>query len=175
MALTKVEKSAVVDEVHAFVARSQSLTVIDVSGMPNNDLTALRREARAAGVEMRMVRNTLLKVALDGTGYEGLKDTLVGQTVLASSPLHPGAAAKLIAPYAKAESLIVKNIALGSDVLDGSAVQDVAEMPTREEALSIVAGLMLSPLSAVATALSDVGGRVARAIDAVRVQSENNS
>lgn len=102
MALNLQDKQAIVAEVNEAAKGALSAVIADSRGVTVEKMTELRKSAREAGVTMRVVRNTLLRRAVEGTDYECLKDTFVGPTLIAFSNEHPGAAARLFKEFAKA-------------------------------------------------------------------------
>lgn len=101
MALNLQDKQAIVAEVSESAKGALSAVVADARGVTVGKMTQLRKEARAAGVDMRIVRNTLLRRALEDTNYTVLNDVFVGPTLIAFSTEHPGAAARLFKEFAK--------------------------------------------------------------------------
>jgi large subunit ribosomal protein L10 len=94
------DKKAIVAEVQQAAQNALSAVVADARGVDVVGMTALRKEAREAGVTIRVVRNTLAKRAVEGTDYECLSDTFVGPTLLAFSNEHPGAGARILREFA---------------------------------------------------------------------------
>ena len=102
MALNLQDKQAIVAEVSEVAKGALSAVVADSRGVTVAKMTELRKACREAGVTVRVVRNTLLRRAVEGTSYEVLKDAFVGPTLIAFSAEHPGAAARLFKEFAKA-------------------------------------------------------------------------
>ena len=96
MALRLEQKQAIVAEVNEVAASALSAVLADYRGLTVSEMTELRAKARASGVYLRVVRNTLAKRALEGTDYACLDEALVGPTMMAFSQEDPGAAARLI-------------------------------------------------------------------------------
>lgn len=100
-------------------------------------MTELRKAGREAGVYMRVVRNTLLRRAVEGTPFECLKDAFVGPTLIAYSMEHPGAAARLFKEFAKANAKFeVKAAAFEGELIPASQIDRLATLPTYEEAIA---------------------------------------
>ena len=99
MALGLVEKQAIVAEVQTAAKEALSGVVADSRGVSVGAMTALRKEARDAGVWIKVVRNTLARRAVEGTDFECLTDTFVGPTLIAFSNEHPGAAARILSKF----------------------------------------------------------------------------
>ena len=109
----------------------------DSRGVTVDKMTELRKACREAGVTVRVVRNTLLRRAVEGTSYEALKDAFVGPTLIAFSSEHPGAAARLFKDFAKANPAFeIKAAAFEGEFIPGSNIDRLATLPTYEEAIA---------------------------------------
>ena len=136
-------------------------------------MTELRSKARTSGIYLRVVRNTLAKRAIDGTPYECLRDALTGPTLVAFSYSEPGAAARLLRDYGKdREALNVKAISIGGDLFDSGQLDRIASLPNRDEAITMVLGLLLAPITKLARTVNEVPGRVVRTLAAVGEQKK---
>lgn len=134
MALNLEDKQAIVAEVNEAAKGALSAVVADARGVTVAKIDALRKQARAQGVQMRVVRNTLARRAVEGTAYECLKDSFVGPTLIAFSSEHPGAAARLFKDFAKAnDKFEVKAAAFDGEVV---AFELLATLPTYDEAIA---------------------------------------
>jgi large subunit ribosomal protein L10 len=160
MALNLEGKKAVVAEVQEAAKGALSAVVADARGVSVAAITALRKEARANGVWMRVVRNTLAKRAVEGTSFECLTDAFVGPTLIAFSNEHPGAGARLFKDFAKKnDKFELKTASFEGNVV---AVDVLASLPTYNEA---IAKLMSAMKEASA-------GKLVRTIAAVRDAKE---
>ena len=134
MALKLEDKQAIVAEVNEAAKGALSAVVADARGVTVAKIDALRKQARAQGVQMRVVRNTLARRAVEGTAYECLKDSFVGPTLIAFSSEHPGAAARLFKDFAKANvKFEVKAAAFEGEVV---SFELLATLPTYDEAIA---------------------------------------
>lgn len=134
MALKLEDKQAIVAEVNEAAKGAQSAVVADARGVTVAKIDALRKQARAQGIQMRVVRNTLARRAVDGTAFECLKDSFVGPTLIAFSIEHPGAAARLFKDFAKAnDKFEIKAAAFESQIV---SVDLLAKLPTYDEAIA---------------------------------------
>ena len=164
MAIGLKDKKAIVAEVQQAAQGALSAVVADSRGVSVVDMTALRKEAREAGVYVRVVRNTLAKRAVEGTEYECLVDTFVGPTLIAFSNEHPGAAARLLKDFAKAnESFEIKGLAFEGEFIEAAQIDRLATLPTYDEA---IAKLMATMKEAAA-------GKLVRTLAALRDQKES--
>ena len=141
MPLNLEDKKALVTEVSAVAAKAQSVVAAEYRGLTVGQMTELRAKARAQGVYMRVVKNTLARKALAGTSFESVGPRLKGPLVLAFSKDDPGAAARVVKDFAKDnDKLMATLVSLGGQVLPGSDLDKVASLPTREQALSQLLG-----------------------------------
>ncbi|MCZ2722522.1 50S ribosomal protein L10 [Marinomonas sp. 15G1-11] len=137
MALGLEDKKAIVAEVSEAAKVALSAVVADSRGVTVGNMTALRKEAREAGVYVRVVRNTLARRAVDGTDFECLKDSFVGPTLIAFSNEHPGAAARLLKKFAKDnDAFEVKALAFNGELMAAGDIDRLATLPTYDEAIS---------------------------------------
>jgi large subunit ribosomal protein L10 len=140
MALNLAGKKAVVAEVQEAAKDALSAVVADARGVSVTDITALRKEAREAGVWMKVVRNTLAKRAVAGTDFECLSDSFVGPTLIAFSSEHPGAGARIFKDFAKKnEKFELKTASFEGGVVD---VELLASLPTYDEAIAKLMSVM---------------------------------
>jgi len=160
MALRLEDKKAIVAEVNEVAKSALSAVVADSRGVTLGAMTAMRKQAREAGVSVRVVRNTLAKRALAGTDFECLVDTFKGPTLIALSSEHPGAGARIFKDFAKAEA----NFEVLAAAFEGTLCDPevLATLPTKDEA---IARLMSAMKEASA-------GKLVRTIAAVRDQKE---
>jgi len=167
------EKQAIVAEVNAQAAGAHSAVAAEYRGLSVEEMTELRRSARAGGVYLRVVKNTLARRALQGTAFECMQDGLVGPLVLAFSKEDPGAAARVVSAFAKDhEKLVPKLVAVGGKLLPAGELQRLATLPTREQAISLLMAAMRAPLDKLARTLNEVPGKLVRTLAAVRDQKQ---
>jgi large subunit ribosomal protein L10 len=171
MPLKLEDKQAMVAEVGAVAAKAQSVIAAEYRGLTVSQMTELRMKARAQGVYMRVVKNTLARKALAGTAFEPIGPKLKGPLVLAFSKDDPGAGARVVKDFAKGnDKLIATIISLGGTVLSGKDLDKVASLPTREQALSQLLGVLKAPIEKFVRTLAAPHTKLVRTIDAVRAQ-----
>ena len=171
--LTLAEKQAVVAEVAGVAASAHSAVAAEYAGLTVAQMTNLRKAAREAGVYLRVVKNTLARRALENTSFACMTDSLVGPLVLAFSQEDLGSAARVVSEFSKTnDKLVVRLVALGGKLLPAEAVEQVAKLPTRDEALSMLAGVMLAPVVKLVRTLNEPHAKLVRTIDAVRNQKQ---
>ena len=154
MSLNLNDKKAVVAEVSAQVAKAQSMVLAEYRGIEVGDLTQLRAKARASGVYLRVLKNTLVRRAVEGTAFAGLSDQMVGPLIYGISE-DPIAPAKVLNDFAKSnDKLILKAGSYAGEMLDAAGVKALASVPSREELLAKLLGIMLAPVTSFAINLA---------------------
>jgi large subunit ribosomal protein L10 len=166
LSLNRNEKAAVVTDVAAQVARSQTLALAEYRGLTVEHLNKLRVDARAKGVYLHVLKNTLARRAVVGTPFECAAQAMSGPLIYGFSE-DAVAAAKVIADFAKGnDKLVVKAGAYAGKALDADGVKALAAIPSKEVLLSQLLGLLQSPVSRMArvlAALADKRGEGAAA------------
>ena len=171
MALKLEDKKAIVAEVNEAASGALSAVIADYRGLTVSEMTELRKLAREQNVFLRVVRNTLARRAVEGTEFECLSESLVGPTILAFSIDDPGAAARIIKDYAKEhDDLEVKALAVGGVMYGAAEIDRLAKLPTREQALGQLAGLLQAPIAKFARTINEVPSGLARVLAAVKDQ-----
>ncbi|OYT87931.1 MAG: 50S ribosomal protein L10 [Burkholderiales bacterium PBB3] len=156
MSLNRNEKAAVVADVSAQAAKSQTLALAEYRGLTVEHLTKLRKDARDKGVYLHVLKNTLARRAVAGTPFEVAAETMVGPLIYGFSE-DAVAAAKVIADFAKGnDKLIIKGGAYAGKVLNADGVKALAAIPSREVLIAQVAGLLKSPIQRMAGVLAAV-------------------
>ncbi len=174
MPLTLSDKKQVVAEVADVAARAHSAVAAEYRGLTVAQMAELRDKAREAGVYIRVVRNTLARRAVENTSFECMQEELTGPLVLAFAEEDPGASARVVADYAKTnEKLVVRLVAFGGKLLPAADIDVLAKMPTREEALAQLMGVMKAPIEKFVRTLAEPHAKLVRTIDAVRLQKES--
>ena len=178
MALNLTQKQDVVAEVAEIASKAHSLIAAEYAGTSVSQMTAMRKKARENGMYLKVVKNTLAVRAVAGTEYEGVQDKLVGPLLYAFSIEEPGAAGRLIKEFAKGnDKLQAKVVAVGGKVYPGTHVEVLASLPTRDQALAMLARVLAEPASMFARAIKAVadkqgGGDIAAEAPA-EVQAES--
>jgi large subunit ribosomal protein L10 len=173
MALNLEQKKEVVAELAGVAAKAHSLVAAEYAGLSVSQLTELRRKARQGGVYLRVAKNTLVRRAVSGTEFECVQDSLTGPMLYAFSEEDPGAAGRLIKDFAKAnEKLKTRLVAIGGQMYPAAHLDRLASLPTREQALSMLLGVMKAPIEKLVRTLAEPAAMVARAVAAVRDQKQ---
>ncbi|WP_438765977.1 50S ribosomal protein L10 [Kushneria sp. TE3] len=143
MPLGLEDKKAIVAEVSETAGQALSVVVADSRGVDVGAMTALRKKARDNGVQLRVVRNTLARRALQGTSWECLNETFVGPSLLAFSLEHPGAGARLLRDFAREQPKFeVKALAYEGELIEASDIDRLASLPTYDEAIAKLMSVM---------------------------------
>ena len=157
MALNLSQKQEVVAELADVAAKAHSLIAAEYAGTTVSQMTAMRKQARESGVYLRVVKNTLAARAVEGTEYECAKDSLVGPLLYAFSTEEPGAAGRLIKEFAKSnDKRQPKVVAVGGQLYPASHVDVLASLPTRDQALAMLARVLAEPVTMFARAIKAV-------------------
>jgi len=161
------DKKAIVADVGAQLAAAQTVVLAEYRGIPVGQLTALRASARSQGVYLRVLKNTLARRAAQGTAFEQLSDSMVGPLIYGISA-DPVASAKVLHQFSKGQDqLVIKAGFYNGKVLDVNAVKALATIPSRDELLSMLLGVMKAPVSAMARVLGAVAEQKASGAPAV--------
>ncbi len=156
MSLDRNEKAAVVADVSAQVAKSQTLALAEYRGLTVENLNKLRVDARSKGVYLHVLKNTLARRAVKGTPFEVAAETMSGPLIYGFSD-DPVAAAKVMADFAKGnDKLVLKGGAYAGKALDVNGLKALAAIPSREVLIAQVAGLLKSPIQRMAGVLAAV-------------------
>ena len=172
MALNLSQKQEVVAELAEVASKAHSLIAAEYDSLTVAQLTAMRKKARETGVYLRVVKNTLASRAVAGTEYECVQDKLVGPLLYAFSLEEPGAAGRVIKEFAKTnDKLIAKVVSVEGKLFPAAHVDVLASLPTRQEALAMLARVLNEPITMFARAVKAVadqqgGGDVVAAEEA---------
>jgi large subunit ribosomal protein L10 len=159
LSLNRNEKAAVVSDVAAQAAKSQTLALAEYRGLTVEALNKLRVDARSKGVYLHVLKNTLARRAVAGTPFEAAAESMVGPLIYGFSE-DAVAAAKVIADFAKTnDKLVIKGGAYGGKALDVNGVKALASVPSKEVLLSQIAGLLLSPVQRTAAVLAALAAK----------------
>lgn len=173
MSMNIEQKKAIVTEVAEIAGNAPTAIAAEYIGLNVAEMTELRRSARAAGVYLKVVRNTLARRALEGTKFDCMREELTGPLLLAFSNEEPGSAAKIIRDFSKSnEKLVVKLISLDGKLLAASDLERVANIPSLEQARSMLLGLLQAPMGKFLRLVSEPEAKFARLLAARRDQQQ---
>ena len=172
MSLNLEGKKEVVAEVSAKLAKAQAVVIAEYRGLPVEHITVLRSQARANGVYLRVLKNTLARRAVQGTPFEKLADQMVGPLAYGISD-DPVAAAKVLHTYAKTnDKLVIKGGAMPGYLMNAKEVGNLATMPSREQLLASLMGTMNAPITKFVQTLNEVPSMFVRTLAALRDHNE---
>jgi len=172
LSLSLDSKKEVVAEISARLANAQAVVLAEYRGLPVEKITQLRARARASGVYLRVLKNTLARRAVEGTPFEKLADQMIGPLAYGIS-VDPVAAAKVLHAYAKEnDKLVIKAGAMPHQLMSAKEVGSLAMLPGREELLARLLGTMQAPVAKFVQTLNEIPGRFVRTLAAVRDQKE---
>jgi large subunit ribosomal protein L10 len=173
VALNLDGKKSVVKEVAAIAAKAHSAIAAEYRGLTVTELTKLRKTARETGVYVRVVKNTLAKKAVIGTEFECMQSGLIGPLLMAFSMEDPGAAARLIGNFSKDyDKLKPKVIALGGRLFDPSELSKLADLPTKNQAIAMLMGVMKAPIEKFVRTVAEPHSKMVRTVAAIRDQKQ---
>jgi large subunit ribosomal protein L10 len=168
----RAEKSELVTTLHDVFQNTGVVVVAHYSGLSVSEMTDLRGRMREAGARVKVAKNRLAKLALEGTEIAHVGDLLKGPTVIAYSD-DPVTAPKVAVNFAKAnEKLVILGGAMGSTALDPDGVKSLATLPSLDELRAKIVGMISTPATRVAQVLAAPGGQVARVLAARAEQGE---
>jgi large subunit ribosomal protein L10 len=167
MALRLEDKKTFVKEVNAVAGESISAVAAEYRGLSVAEMTDLRKEARSAGVYLRVVKNTLARRAVKGTEFECMEETLKGPILLAFAKDDPGAAARVIKDFAEEhDALKAVSLSTGGQLMPASDLKKMADLPTFDQARALLLGVMIAPMSKLVRTLAEPPAMLARTLSA---------
>ena len=174
MAVIRPEKVAKIAEIKELISNSKATILVDFCGLTVAQDTKFRVEMRKAGIKYIVVKNTLLRIAAQEAGVEGLEPSLEKNTAIAVAPEDPVAVAKIICDFAKTnKELKVKAGILDGKVISADEVKALAALPPKEVLVAKLLGSMNSPISGLVGVLQGTIRKVVYALDAVRKAKES--
>lgn len=175
MAIT-AEKQATVAELQEKLTQAKGAVLINYRGLTVAQDTKLRRKFREAGVEYRVVKNTLTRIAAQEIGIQGMETYLEGPTAMALSTVDPVAPAKIISEFikeSKLQNIEVKAGLVEGKVIDANGVKALANLPPREVLIAQVLAGMQSPIVGFLNVLQGTSRNLVYALEAIRKQKES--
>lgn len=164
--MERAEKREVVTALNDVFAKTGVVVVAHYAGLSVSEMTKLRSEMREAGGRVKVAKNRLVKLALDGTDVQGISDLMAGPTCLAYSE-DPIAAPKVAVKFAKGnENFVILGGAMGPTILDAKGVGSLAELPSLDELRGKLVGLLQAPAGQIARTVSAPAAQLARVFGA---------
>jgi len=173
VALNLEGKKAVVAEVAEIASTAHSAIAAEYRGLTVTDMTALRDAAREQYVQIRVIRNTLARRAVEGTDFACMQDGMIGLLVYGFSMEDPGAVARVMSEFSKEnDQFEVKMVSLGGDLLPAGEIDRLAKMPTKDQAIAILMGTMKAPVEKLVRTLVAPTSKMVLTVAAVRDAKE---
>lgn len=156
--------------------KSKVVILTDYKGLNVDAMTELRAKLREAEIEYQVVKNTMLRLASEGTDVEAIKDNFKGPSAVALSFEDPVAPAKILTDFAKDhEKLDIKIGVMGGKVLELDGIKALSLLPSRDELLATVLSAMNAVPTSLVTALSDVPRRMVNVLQAIKDQKQEEA
>ena len=166
MGMSREQKEVEIKNLNERFSNNETMVVTHYSGLSVGELESLRNDLRKEGAAFKVTKNSLARIAIKGTKFEGAADLFTGPVGIATSE-DPVAAAKVAHKFAKDNNkLIILGGAFGEKVLDVKGIEALAKMPSLDEVRATIAGLIMAPASKIASAISAPGSKVAGAVKA---------
>jgi len=172
LGLNLEQKQAVVAEIAKQVAGAQAIVMVENRGMKVADMTQLRAKARASGVYFRVVKNTLVRRAVEKTAFASLAESMVGPLAYGIGP-DPVAVAKVLNDFAKGhDKFVITGGAMPGQMMSAKQISALAGLPSRNELISKLMGTMQAPAAKFVRTLNEVSSKLVRALAAIRDAKE---
>ncbi len=173
MALSLEQKKALVTEVNSVAVSAHSAVAAEYRGLTVGEMTALRVEARNSGVYIKVVKNSLARLAMEGTDFQCMQEHLKGPLLLAFSKEDPGSAARVIKGFSKDhDKLVTVSVSIGGELYDAADLDRLAALPNLDEARGMLLRTLNGPLTQLVRVLAEPAGMLARTIQARGEQTE---
>ncbi len=167
MGMSREQKEVEIKNLNERFETNETMVVTHYSGLTVHELEELRGDLRKEGATFKVTKNSLAKIAIKGTKFEGAAGLFSGPVGIATSE-DPVAAAKIAHKFAKNnDKLIILGGAFGEKVLDVKGIEALAKMPSLDEVRATIAGLIMAPASNIASVVAAPGSKVAGAVKAV--------
>lgn len=177
--MSRKEREETVANLAERLQQSRAMYVFDYTGLNVDAITGLRRDIRAAGSEVKVAKNTLLKIAVKDTAFEPLGEHFTGQTAVAFVDGDPAQAAKVLTKFyseAKKENpelrFTIRAGVLENTLLSAAQINQIGDLPSREVLLGQFVGLLAAPMTGFVSVLSDIPRKFVRVLAAVAGQKE---
>ncbi|MGQ9484723.1 MAG: 50S ribosomal protein L10 [Desulfosoma sp.] len=172
--MDRVKKEQLVAELHEKLQRATAAILTDFKGLSVAEITALRDNLAQQGVEFKVVKNTLMRIAAKGTGAEAVEPMLKGTNAVAIAYDDPTVSAKILKAFGKTnDKLVLKGGVLGTQVLTVEDVLALADLPSREELLAKLLGTLQAVPTALVRVLSGVPRAFVGVLAAIQREKEN--
>ncbi|MBS6510936.1 MAG: 50S ribosomal protein L10 [Clostridiales bacterium] len=166
-------KEAEVAEIQEKIEKSQSVMFLDYRGLNVAEVTELRNKMRAAGVEYKVIKNTMIRRAAEKAGIEGLDDVLEGPTAVAFGYADPVAPAKILVDFIEdTKKTNLKGGVLAGKAMSEAEIKNLASLPSKEELIAKMLGSLNAPITGLVMALSGIPRNLVYALNAIKEKKE---
>lgn len=162
----RIAKEAVVADIIEKIKNAQSVVVCSFNGLTVEQVTNLRKQCRENDVHYCVLKNRLVKIALNELNITGLDNLLEGPNAFVFGMGDVTAAPKAVSSFIeknKLTSLEIKGGLMGTEIMDVKGIKELAAMPSREELLATMVGCLVSPVSALVSVLDEIAEKKAAA------------
>ena len=175
MALKIGEKKVVVQEIAKIASTAQSAVAAEYRGLTVQQLSSLRSNARELGVYVKVIKNNLVKIAIKDTSLECMDSSLKGPLIFAFSKDELGAAAKLVNDFKKDNDLLKPiAMAVNGELIDVEKLSQIAALPNRDQAISMLMAVMKLPIEKFVRTLSASNVKLVQTLSAYKMKLEQN-
>ena len=172
--MNRDKKATKVSELQETFSKAKFAVVTDYRGLKVTELEKLRRALREQNAQIRVSKNTLLRLAVKGTEYEGLTEFFTGTTAVAVAFEDPVGSAKALTEFAKEyENLKIRSAALEGSVLSAEDVLALSKLPGKDELRAMLLGTLAAVPTGFVRVLSGVPQKLVYALQAIKEQKEN--
>ena len=172
--MNRDEKAGKVQKLNETFSKAKFAVVADYRGLKVTELEKLRKELRQIDAQIQVAKNTLLKLAVQGTDCEGLSESFTGTTAIAFSYDEPVGPAKVIADFSKEfEALEIRSAIMDGKMLSADDVKALAKLPSKEQLLGQLCGVLVAVPTGFVRTLNGVSNKLVYALQAIKEQKEN--
>ncbi|MGI6112564.1 MAG: 50S ribosomal protein L10 [Mahellales bacterium] len=173
MPINRKTKEQIVSQLSSDLKTANAAIFVDYKGLTVEEATELRRQFREAGVDYRVVKNTLTKIALEDLGYNDLVSYMTGPTAVAISQNDPVAPAKVLSDFIKKHKKMEFKVGfVDGKLINVDEIKDLAELPPREVLMAKLLGSMNSPISSLVNVLQGNIRNLVYTLNAIKEKKE---
>tara|TARA_Y100001970_G_scaffold280385_1_gene389290 strand:- start:192 stop:719 length:528 start_codon:yes stop_codon:yes gene_type:complete len=175
LALNISEKKDVVKEVSEIASSAQSAVAAEYRGLSVQELSELRNNARNLGVYVKVIKNSLAKIAIKDTNFECMDSSLKGPLIFAFSKEDLGSAAKLVNDFKKENNLLKPIVvAVNGELVDVDKLSQIAALPTKDQAISMLMSVMKQPVEKFVRTLAAPNTKLVQTLSAYKIKLEQS-
>ncbi len=169
--MDKTGKKAALKELEGVFEESGAVVITHYSGLSVAEMTGLRTKLREKGATLKVIKNRIAKIALNGKGGDAAADMFKGPVAIAYAD-DPSSAAKVTSEFAKGnEKLKLVGALMGEEVMNEAGIEVLAKMPSREELIATISARLLGQATQIVSRINAPGQQLAGAIEAIREQA----